>query len=252
MIKINNLYKSFGKNVVFRGLNLEIRDGKTITIIGGSGCGKSVLIKHIVGLLKPDSGEIFIDDKEITKLKEDELFEIQKKFGFLFQGAALFDSLTVKENVAFGLRNLKNMTEEAISEKVKECLTMIGLEGIENMKPSELSGGMKKRVALARAIATDPKYILYDEPTTGIDPIMADVINDLIIHLQKTLGVTSIVVTHDMTSAYKISNHIAMLFEGKIIGEGSSEEIKNTKNPYIKQFTTGSSTGPIKMKMFES
>jgi len=249
MIKIVNIHKSFGENVVFKGVDLEIKDGETITIIGGSGCGKSVLIKHIVGLLKPDSGEIYVDNEEITKLDEDKLFEVQKKFGFLFQSAALFDSLNVKENVAFGLRNLKIMSEHDISEKVKECLSRIGLEGIENMKPSELSGGMKKRVALARAIATGPKYIFYDEPTTGIDPIMADVINDLIIHLQKTLAVTSIVVTHDMTSAYKISNHIAMLYDGKIIGEGTPSEFKKTENMYIKQFTTGSSVGPIKMKV---
>ncbi|MDD5686321.1 MAG: ABC transporter ATP-binding protein [Elusimicrobia bacterium] len=251
MIKIVNLYKSFGRNTVLNGVNLEIKDGETITIIGGSGCGKSVLIKHIVGLLKPDSGEIYVDDMEITKLDEESLSEVQKKFGFLFQGAALFDSLTVGDNVAFGLRNLKNLPEDKISLKVKECLSMVGLEGIERMKPSELSGGMKKRVALARAIATDPKYIFYDEPTTGIDPIMADVINDLIIHLQKTLNITSIVVTHDMKSAYKISNQVAMLYEGKIIGSGSPDEIKMTDNQYMKQFTTGSSIGPIKMKVRE-
>ena len=251
MIKIDNLCKSFGENNVFGGLNLEIKDGETITIIGGSGCGKSVLIKHIVGLMRPDSGEIFIDGTEITKLNEKMLSEIQKNFGFLFQSAALFDSLTVADNVAFGLRNLTDLSEGKISEKIKACLFRVGLAGIENMKPSELSGGMKKRVALARAIATDPKYIFYDEPTTGIDPIMADVINDLIINLQKSLDITSIVVTHDMTSAYKVSNRIAMLYDGQIIGIGTSDEIKKTENQYIKQFTTGSSVGPIKMKIYE-
>ncbi|MDO8734837.1 MAG: ABC transporter ATP-binding protein [Elusimicrobiota bacterium] len=251
MIKIVDLHKSFGDNKVLSGVNLEIKDRETLTIIGGSGCGKSVLIKHIVALLKPDLGEIFVDETEITKLNEKSLSEVQKKFGFLFQGAALFDSLTVGDNVAFGLRNLTDLPEEKISQKVKTCLSMIGLEGIENMKPSELSGGMKKRVALARAIATDPKYIFYDEPTTGIDPIMADVINDLIIHLQKSLDITSVVVTHDMTSAYKISNRIAMLYEGKIIGTGTPDEIKKTENQYIKQFTTGYSNGPIKMKVRE-
>ncbi|HAX61617.1 MAG TPA: ABC transporter ATP-binding protein [Elusimicrobia bacterium] len=249
MIKIVDLHKSFGENSVLSGVNLEIKDRETLTIIGGSGCGKSVLIKHIVGLLKPESGNIFIDETEITGLNEKLLSEVQKNFGFLFQGAALFDSLTVGDNVAFGLRNLTDKSEDEISKKVKKCLSMIGLEGIEQMKPSELSGGMKKRVALARAIATDPKYIFYDEPTTGIDPIMADVINDLIIHLQKSLDITSIVVTHDMTSAYKISNRIAMLYDGKIIGTGTPDEIKKTENPYIKQFTTGSSVGPIKMKV---
>ncbi|PKM92773.1 MAG: ABC transporter ATP-binding protein [Elusimicrobia bacterium HGW-Elusimicrobia-4] len=251
MIKIVNLHKSFADNKVLDGVNLEIKDRETITIIGGSGCGKSVLIKHIVGLLKPDSGNIFVDETEITGLNEKSLSEVQKNFGFLFQGAALFDSLTVGDNVAFGLRNLTDKSEDEISEKVKKCLSMVGLEGIENMKPSELSGGMKKRVALARAIATDPKYIFYDEPTTGIDPIMADVINDLIIHLQKSLDITSVVVTHDMTSACKISNRVAMLYDGKIIGTGTSDEIKKTENPYIKQFTTGSSNGPIKMKVRE-
>lgn len=249
MIKIVDLHKSFADNKVLDGVNLEIKDRETLTIIGGSGCGKSVLIKHIVGLLNPDSGNIFVDETEITGLNEKSLSEVQKNFGFLFQAAALFDSLTVGDNVAFGLRNLTDLPEDKISQKVKKCLSMIGLEGIENMKPSELSGGMKKRVALARAIAIDPKYIFYDEPTTGIDPIMADVINDLIIHLQKSLDITSIVVTHDMTSAYKISNRIAMLYDGKIIGTGTPDEIKKTENPYIKQFTTGSSNGPIKMKV---
>ncbi|MBN1385241.1 MAG: ABC transporter ATP-binding protein [Elusimicrobia bacterium] len=251
MIKIENLHRSFGDNHVLKGVNLEIKDGETLTIIGGSGCGKSVLIKHIVGLLKPDSGRIYIDGTETTGLTEKPLSEVQKKFGFLFQSAALFDSLTVSDNVAFGLRNLKRLTEKDISEKVVKCLSMVGLQGIEHMKPAELSGGMKKRVALARAIATDPKYIFYDEPTTGIDPIMADVINDLIIHLQKSLNITTIVVTHDMVSAYKISNHIAMLHDGRIIGEGTPDEIKKTDNPYMKQFTTGSSVGPIKMKIKE-
>ncbi|MFA5779892.1 MAG: ABC transporter ATP-binding protein [Elusimicrobiota bacterium] len=251
MIRIVDLHKSFGENNVLSGVNLEIKDRETITIIGGSGCGKSVLIKHIVGLLKPASGNIFVDETEITGLNEKSLSEVQRNFGFLFQGAALFDSLTVGDNVAFGLRNLTEMPAEKISQKVKKCLSMIGLEGIEQMKPSELSGGMKKRVALARAIATDPKYIFYDEPTTGIDPIMADVINDLIIYLQKSLDITSIVVTHDMTSAYKISNRIAMLYDGKIIGIGTPDEIKKTENQYVKQFTTGSSVGPIKMKVRE-
>jgi len=251
MIRIVDLHKSFADNKVLNGVNLEIKDRETITIIGGSGCGKSVLIKHIVGLLKPDSGDIFIDEKKITGLDENSLSNVQKNFGFLFQGAALFDSLTVADNVAFGLRNLTDKSEDEISEKVKICLSMIGLEGIENMKPSELSGGMKKRVALARAIATDPKYIFYDEPTTGIDPIMADVINDLIIHLQKSLDITSVVVTHDIASAYKISNRIAMLYDGKIIGMGTPDEIKKTENPFMRQFTTGSSNGPIKMKVRE-
>src|SRR3989339_67937 len=249
MIKVVDLHKSFNGKQVLRGVRLEITDGETLTIIGGSGCGKSVLLKNMLGLMKPEKGEVYIDGQEITRLENAQLLEVQKNFGYLFQGAALFDSLTVGENVAFGVRNMSNLSESGILRRVEECLAMVGLRGIENLKPAELSGGMKKRVGLARAIAYSPKYIMYDEPTTGLDPIMADVINDLIINLQKTLKVTSIVVTHDMKSAYKISNRIAMLYDGKIIGEGSPSEFKKTENMYIKQFTTGSSVGPIKMKV---
>lgn len=245
MIKIVDIYKSFNNNHVLRDLSLEINDAETITIIGGSGTGKSVLLKNIMGLLKPDKGEIYIDGQEITRLKEGELLEIQKKFGYLFQGAALFDSLTVEENVGFGLKNLNQLSASQIKESTRECLSMVGLKNIENLKPAELSGGMKKRVGLARAIAHKPEYILYDEPTTGLDPIMADVINDLILYLQKQLKVTSIAVTHDMKSAYKISNRIAMLYEGKIISVGSPQEIKTTSNPVVHQFIEGLSHGPI-------
>lgn len=245
-IKTIDVYKAFGRNRVLNGVSLEIRDHETITIIGGSGTGKSVFLKCVMGLLKPDSGEIYIDGEEITRLDESRLLEVQKKFGYLFQGAALFDSLTVGENVAFGLRNLRtDMTDAAIGRRVGECLGMVGLAGIEQLKPAELSGGMKKRVGLARAIAHNPEYILYDEPTTGLDPIMADVINDLIIHLKEKLGATSIVVTHDMKSAYKISDRIAMLYEGKIIFVGTPDEVKSTKNPVVHQFIEGLSHGPI-------
>ncbi len=245
MIEVKDVHKSFKNNKVLRGVNLSIKDAETITIMGGSGQGKSVLIKNIMGLMKPDKGEIYVDGQEITKLKEQDLLGIQKKFGYLFQGAALFDSLTVEENVGFGLKHLTDMNDEEIHNQVMASLAMVGLKGVENLKPAELSGGMKKRVGLARAITHKPEYILYDEPTTGLDPIMADVINDLIIHLQKTIGVTSIVVTHDMKSAYKVSNRIAMLYEGKIIGIGKPEEIKNTKDPVIHQFVEGLSHGPI-------
>jgi phospholipid/cholesterol/gamma-HCH transport system ATP-binding protein len=245
MIKIVDVYKSFGSKPVLQGVNLDIFDAETITINGGSGTGKSVLLKNIMGLLKPDRGEIFVDGQEITRMKESELLDVQKKFGYLFQGAALFDSMTVEENIAFGLRNLRTLPDSEIHERVRECLAMVGLKGIEDLKPAELSGGMKKRVGLARAIAHRPEYILYDEPTTGLDPIMADVINDLIIHLQKKLGVTSIVVTHDMKSAYKVSNRIAMLYQGKIVCTGSPEEIRTTENPVVHQFIEGLSHGPI-------
>jgi len=251
MIRIKNLHKSFGNNKVLRGVNLEIEEGETITIIGGSGCGKSVLLKHIVGLLKPEAGEIEVDGQEITGLGMEELAGVQKKFGMLFQGAALFDSLTVGENIAFGLRMLTSLGERAIRKRVSEKLSLVGLEGIEELMPAELSGGMKKRVALARAIAMNPKYILYDEPSTGLDPIMADVINNLILDLQEKLNITSIAVTHDMVTAYKISDRIAMLYEGQINEIGTPEEIRGTKNSVVRQFISGSSEGPIKMKLRE-
>jgi len=251
MIKIKNLHKSFADNRVLRGVNLEIEEGETIAIIGGSGCGKSVLLKHIVGLLKPEDGEIEVDGQEITRLGMEELAGVQKKFGMLFQGAALFDSLTVGENIAFGLRMLTSLGERAIRKRVSEKLSMVGLKGIEQLMPAELSGGMKKRVALARAIAMNPKYILYDEPSTGLDPIMADVINNLILDLQEKLNITSIAVTHDMVTAYKISDRIAMLYEGRIKEIGTPEEIRETKNSVVRQFITGSSEGPIKMKLRE-
>jgi phospholipid/cholesterol/gamma-HCH transport system ATP-binding protein len=249
MIKIVDVYKAFNRKQVLAGVDLEIYDAETITIIGGSGTGKSVLLKNIMGLMKPEKGEIYIDGQEITHLDEAPLLEVQKKFGYLFQGAALFDSMTVEENVSFGLKNLHTLSPGEMHRRVEECLSMVGLGGIENLKPAELSGGMKKRVGLARAIAHQPKYVLYDEPTTGLDPIMADVINELIIHLQKKLGVTSIVVTHDMKSAYKISNRIAMLYEGKIICTGSPDEIRQTKNPIVHQFIEGQSQGPITLNL---
>ena len=251
MIKIKNVHKSFGDNRVLSGVNLEIEDGETITIIGGSGCGKSVLLKHIVGLLKPEVGEIEVDGQEITRLGIEELAEVQKKFGVLFQGAALFDSLTVGENIAFGLRMLTDLGEREIRRRASEKLSMVGLEGIEELMPAELSGGMKKRVALARAIAMNPEYILYDEPSTGLDPIMADVINNLILDLQEKLKISSIAVTHDMVTAYKISDRIAMLYEGRIEEIGTPQEIRETKNSVVRQFITGSSQGPIKMKLRE-
>lgn len=249
MIKVSGVCKTFGSNNVLRGVDLDINDAETITIIGGSGCGKSVLLKNIIGLIKPDSGSITVDGQEITHLNEENLLEVQKKFGYLFQGAALFDSLTVGENVGFGLANLSSMNQSKIDVRVKECLAVVGLRGIENLKPAEISGGMKKRVGLARAIAHKPEYLMYDEPTTGLDPIMADVINDLIIHLQKELKVTSIVVTHDMKSAYKVSNRIAMLYQGKIVGSGTPDQIKNTEDAVIKQFVEGLSHGPITLDL---
>lgn len=246
MIKITGLSKRFKSHKVLEGLDLEIQDGETITIIGGSGTGKSVLLKHIVGLMKPDAGRISVDGDEITGMDELELQEVQNKFGFLFQGAALFDSLTVGENVAFALEQMTDATPEEFSRVATEKLGLVGLRNVEDLKPSELSGGMKKRVGLARAIAMDPKYILYDEPTTGLDPIMSEVITDLIKEIQDKLHPTSVVVTHDMNAAYKVSDRIAMLHQGKIVEIGTPDQIKNTKNPVVKQFITGQVEGPIK------
>jgi phospholipid/cholesterol/gamma-HCH transport system ATP-binding protein len=245
MIEIKELHKSFRGNKVLSGVNLTIEKGETIVIIGRSGCGKSVLLKHIIGLLRPDKGEIFINGEDITKYKNDKLYQMRQRFGMLFQGAALFDSMTVAENVGLGLREHTDLLNDEVSKKVIEKLKLVGLSQVEQLKPAELSGGMKKRVGLARAIAMDPEFILYDEPTTGLDPIMADVINDLVIRMRDVLKVTSIAVTHDMVSAYKIADRIAMLFDGKIIFEGTPEKTKNTDDPIVRQFIEGKGEGPI-------
>jgi len=245
MIEIVNLSKSFNDHKVLDDLNLNIRKGETTVIIGRSGCGKSVLLKHIIGILKPDSGQVIVDGKDISKMDEKGLNGMRMRFGMLFQGAALFDSLDVLENVAFGMIEHMHSSDDAINKRVKECLSLVGLRDIEYKKPSELSGGMRKRVGLARAICIRPEIMLYDEPTTGVDPIMGDSINDLIIELHNKLKVTSIAVTHDMTSAYKIANRIAMLYNGKIIANGTPDEIKDSRDPIVRQFITGASRGPI-------
>ncbi len=245
MIQIKGLHKWFRNHHVLQGVDLEIKEGETLVIIGRSGCGKSVLLKHIIGLLIPDEGKVFIEGVDLFSVSPDELDRFRLKLGVLFQGAALFDSLTVKGNVGFSLYEHAKLPEPAVAAKVKEKLALVGLSNIETLMPSELSGGMKKRVGLARAICNDPKIILYDEPTTGLDPINADAINELILAMQKKLKVTSIVVTHDMTSAYKVGNRIAMLYNGSIIGIGTPDEIKQTAHPIIRQFVTGSAVGPI-------
>jgi phospholipid/cholesterol/gamma-HCH transport system ATP-binding protein len=245
MIEIKDLYKSFHNKLVLEGVNLTIHKGETVVVIGRSGCGKSVLLKHIIGLLKPDKGQLLIDGEDITAYPKDRLNQLRQRFGMLFQGAALFDSMTVAENVGLGLREHTKMTDEKIREIATEKLKMVGLVGAEELKPAELSGGMKKRVGLARAIAMNPEFILYDEPTTGLDPIMADAINDLVVNLRNTLKITSIAVTHDMSSAYKIADKIAMLYKGAIIFAGTPEETKKTDNPIVQQFIQGRSQGPI-------
>ena len=244
-IKIDNLYKSFGQKKVLKGVDLEIEPGEIMVIIGQSGSGKSVLLKHIIGIMKPDAGEIYVDGQVMNAFTERELLKMSRKFGMLFQGSALFDSLTVEENVAFGLRRHTTLSEEEIKKVVQASLERVGLRDIEHLLPYELSGGMKKRVGLARAIAYGPEIVLYDEPTTGLDPIRADAINNLILQLKRDLNVTSIVITHDMNSTYKVADRIAMLYEGRIIEVGSSEEIRNSPNPIVQQFINGRATGPI-------
>jgi len=245
MIEIDKVNKSFNSHKVLDGLSLKIDTGSTCVIIGRSGCGKSVLLKHIVGILKPDKGKILINGRDITRLSERELNSLRMKIGMVFQGGALFDSLTVGENVGFGLIEHLQISGKELLERIEESLCLVDLCGIVNLMPSELSGGMKKRVALARALCIKPEIILYDEPTTGVDPITADSINELINELHDKLKVTSVVVTHDMKSAYKVADRIAMMYEGKIIAEGAPEEIQRTDHPVVHQFINGLSKGPI-------
>lgn len=238
MIELINLKKNFGAKQVLKGVNLKIENGKTTVIIGSSGCGKSVLLKHIVGLLKPDEGSVIVDGEDVSKMNEKELYKMRNNFGFLFQSAALFDSMTVGDNVGVGLRENTNTPEEEINRIISEKLELVNLKGTENLMPSELSGGMRKRVGLARALACKPHYILYDEPTTGLDPITSDTIDRLIDSLakNKALEVTSIVVTHDIFSVYEVADHVAMMFEGLVHFEGTPRELESTKDPIVRQF----------------
>ncbi len=245
MIEISGVEKNLNGNIVLRGVDLKIERGKTCVIIGRSGCGKSVLLKHIVGILKPDKGSIKVDGEDIVGLKEKALNAIRAKIGLVFQGGALFDSLTVGENVGFGLIEHNHILKKELDKRIEESLALVGLSGISNLMPLDLSGGMKKRVALARALCIQPEIILYDEPTTGVDPITADSINELIKRLHDKLNVTSIVVTHDMRSAYQVGDKLAMLYQGKIIAEGTPQEIQNTKDPVVHQFINGLAHGPI-------
>ncbi|MFH1665821.1 MAG: ABC transporter ATP-binding protein [Candidatus Omnitrophota bacterium] len=245
MIEIKELCKSFKGQAVLQKLDLTINTGESMVIIGQSGCGKSVLLKHIIGLMRPDSGEVRIDGLDITNVSAKELNEVRMNFGMLFQESALFDSLDVLENVGFRLFEYTGLSYKEIKDRVDECLKMVGLHGIKYSKPAELSGGMKKRVGLARAISMSPKIILFDEPTTGVDPVMGDIINKLIRRLHGSLKTTSVTVTHDMKSAYKIADRIAMLYDRHIIEIGTPDEIKNSKNPVVQQFINGNSEGPI-------
>jgi len=245
MIVIREVHKSFGQNHVLRGVNLEVKCGETMAVIGGSGTGKSVLLKCIIGLLRHDRGEIYVDGQEISHLKEKNWNALLSKFGMVFQRDALFDSITIWENVGFGLRQHTRLPDEEIKAIAIEKLKLVGLENVEDRMPAELSGGMRKRVSLARAIAMEPSIILYDEPTTGLDPIMANVINDLMVRMREKLEVTSIVITHDMESAYHIADHIAMLYQGEIIEVGTPGQIKSSSHEIVRQFIHGEVEGPI-------
>jgi phospholipid/cholesterol/gamma-HCH transport system ATP-binding protein len=239
MLEIRGLHKRLGAKEVLRGVELRVERGEVLVVIGGSGCGKSVLLKHILGLMKPDRGTIEIEGKDITKMKERELNETRMLFGMLFQGGALFDSMTVGENVSFGLDEHRKVDPADRARIVEKQLAMVGLPGVEKMFPADLSGGMKKRVALARAIATQPRILLYDEPTTGLDPIMSDVINELILKMKRALQVTSIVVTHDMASARKVGDRIAMLHEGTIRAHGTVDEVFASDDEVVRRFVAG-------------
>lgn len=245
MIEIKDLAKSFGELRVLEQVDLTIQDGESVVVLGRSGTGKSVLLKHIIGLLMPDRGSIKVDGDEVTAMSYNELAELRRRFGMVFQMAALFDSMTVQENIGLSLREHTKKKDEEIREIVRAKLELVGLPGIEEKKPADLSGGMRKRVGLARAIAMDPQYILYDEPTAGLDPVTSDQISKLIRSLQKQLKVTAIVVTHDMNNAFEVGDRLCLLHKGRIHFDGTPDEIRATDDPVVQQFIQGESTGPI-------
>ncbi len=238
-IELRDVHRAFRKNDVLRGIDLEVVEGETLSLIGYSGSGKSVLLKHIVGLITPDRGEVLVDGKNVNQLDVEELNEVRRDVGYVFQFAALFDSMSIADNVAMGLRRVPGLYEEEIVARVRECLALVDLDNVEERYPSELSGGMVKRAGLARAIATRPKYLLYDEPTTGLDPVTATVIDRLIIRMKEDLGVTGIVITHDMESAFRISDRIAMLHEGRLRVIGTVREIQESDDAFLRAFIEG-------------
>ncbi len=238
-IQIQELHKAFGANEVLRGFSAEAAEGETLCILGGSGSGKSVTIKHVVGLLRPDRGDVVVDGESVVGMSQEGLYELRRKVGYVFQFAALFDSMTVTENVGLGLRRIRGTTEDEIRQRVEECLAMVELEGLGDRLPSELSGGQRKRAGIARAIATQPSYILYDEPTTGLDPITRAVIDRLINRLKKELGVTGLVITHDMESAFRVADRMAMLYEGTARFFGTPDEARSTDDPVVRAFIDG-------------
>jgi len=242
LIQLLDVHKAFGPKRVLDGFTLDVVEGETMVIIGYSGTGKSVAIKHIVGLLEPDSGRVMVDGLDVARLPRRELYRLRARIGYVFQFAALFDSLTIGENVAMGLRKQNELTEREIDERVDEALDLVDLPNVESRFPAELSGGMRKRVGIARAIALRPKYILYDEPTTGLDPVTSAVIDSLMIRMRTRLGVTSVVITHDMRSAYTVGNRISMLYEGRVRWVGTVEETQQSDDPVVRQFIEGRAT----------
>ncbi|MCH7562488.1 MAG: ABC transporter ATP-binding protein [Gemmatimonadetes bacterium] len=234
-----DVHKAFGNKEILKGFSLTVEDGETLSVIGYSGSGKSVMLKHIIGLMQSDRGSVHVDGKDVAALNRSGLTELRRNVGYVFQFAALFDSMTIGENVAMGLRRIPDMDEEEIEARVRECLSLVDLHDVHERYPSEMSGGMVKRAGLARAIATGPKYLLYDEPTTGLDPVTVKVIDRLNIRMKEELGVTGIVITHDMDSAYRISDRIAMLYEGKMRAVGTVEEIRNSEDPLVRAFIEG-------------
>jgi phospholipid/cholesterol/gamma-HCH transport system ATP-binding protein len=239
MIQLVNVYKAFGAKRVLEGFTLDVPEGETMVIIGYSGTGKSVAIKHIVGLLTPDQGTVYVDGPGVPELSRQELSRLRAKIGYVFQFAALFDSLTIGENVAMALRKDRSLSESAIADRVRESLELVDLPDVESKYPAELSGGMRKRVGIARAIAKRPKYLLYDEPTTGLDPVTSAVIDQLMVRMREKLGVTGVVITHDMRSAYTVGTRIAMLYEGRVRQVGTVDEIRQTSDPVVRQFIEG-------------
>jgi phospholipid/cholesterol/gamma-HCH transport system ATP-binding protein len=249
VIRLVDVHKSFGAKKVLQGFTLDVKEGETMVIIGYSGSGKSVAIKHIVGLLEPDRGSVVVDDNEVPKLSRKDLYELRASIGYVFQFAALFDSLTIGENVAMGLRKQGRLSAQEVEGRVAEVLDLVDLPNVAERYPAELSGGMRKRVGLARAIALRPKYILYDEPTTGLDPVTSAVIDELMIRMRDKLQVTGIVITHDMRSAYRVGTRIAMLYEGKVRQVGTIAEIQNTRDPVVRQFIEGRAEIDIDAKL---
>jgi len=238
-IRLEEVHKAFGRKEVLRGFTLEIHEGETVSIIGGSGVGKSVALKHIVGLLRPDRGEVWVDGENVGRMPQQALYQLRRNVGYVFQFAALFDSMTIGENVGMGLRRIPEMSRASIARRVAECLRLVDLEGFEERMPAEISGGQRKRVGFARAIATEPKYLLYDEPTTGLDPVTTAVIDELIMRMRRELGVTGVVITHDMNSAFRVSDRVALLHEGRVRFQGTPAEMRAADDRIVRGFIEG-------------